>query len=741
MRPSQSSMIVRHILHTLVILAMLFSLFGLRLDRAAAADPPNVWVFLGYSNGVEWTDIHGYNWPLDTLVTMTYLDLTTPATYIRTATVTDYGSGDIEVIFNTDGITPHAGDVVTLTAGATTVTTTVTALRLANVDPWLDRVSGTSNPGSSVFLGFDGGPNGRWITVAGDGTWLADFKVSGPDPKEVIYDFKPGQHLMIQQANGGGATGVAVYVPSYTLQVNRKGDDVHAQDWLGGWSQATLTIDNDMNPDNGVLYSQTRVIDANSGCGSICDNPDDIFDLQGLFTLAVGQYVTLKEGTIKKTVHISALHIDDVKVVNETLSGEADAGSKLKVTISTQGGNERSVAAVPLNGTWSVDFKLAGGAGNPATDIRPTDYGYAIQLNPDGSQDGTLEYWNLPRLIVQADHDWVKGEDWPVGRVVSISVDDPGVGTCSLPGQAVEGDGRFIFVMASSCDLHLGETVTVTDGFNTKSTVIEAVHFDTINEATNTAIGRATAGRAAIVYVQTDTSQASLDITIGPAGNWSADFNGLLDIHTIVYNYIRVYDPDGDALQASLVVPNFQARMTENEVHGYGWPLGATVTLTIDDPDGPDYGPVSLSPIVAPWDASQTFTQFRLGTFTLQPGQQLSMTDGNITKTHTVTDLLVSGINASLDTVSGTGTSADTIEVGPLCDLGGCALRRVVPYGGAWLADFHAAPGAPTPEEEYPYDIHAGDRSEAVQFDVDRDGTQRGWQFPPYWIFLPLVLR
>jgi hypothetical protein len=738
MQPSRSSTTLRPILHALVILAMLLSLFGLAPGSRAAAEPPNVWVFLGYGNGVEWTDIHGYHWPLDTLVTMTYLDLTTPATYTRTATVIDYGSGDIEVIFDTSGITPHAGDVVTLTAGATTVTTTVTALRLANVDPWQDRVSGTATPGSTLWLGFDGGPNGRWITVAGDGSWLADFSKPGLNQGEAIYNFNPGQHLMVQQANGGGATGISEYVPSYTLQVNRKGNEVLALDWLG-WAQSTLSIDNDTNPANGVLYSQTKFVD--SSCGGYCGNPATIFDLQGLFTLAAGQFVTMTEGSIKKTVRISTLHIDDVSVINETLSGEADASSKVKVTITSQNGNERSVPAVPLNGSWSVDFKLAGSAGNPATDIRPSDYGYAIQLNPDGSQDGTLEYWNLPRLIVQADHDWVKGENWPAGRLVTISVDDPGVGACSLPGQAVEGDGRFIFMMASPCDLHLGETVTVTDGFNTKTTLIEAAHFDTINEATNTAIGRAAAGRPAIVYVQTDTSQASLDITIGSTGNWSANFNGLLDIRTILYTYIRVYDPDGDALQASLVVPYLQARMDDNEVHGYNWPLGTTVSLTITDPDGPDYGPVSLSPVVDPGDATRTLAQFKLSTFTLQPRQLISMTDGNITKTHTVTDLLVTVVDPVLDTVAGTGTSSDLIFVGPLCDVGGCALRWAVPSGGAWLADFKAVPGASTPEEGYPYDIRAGVRSEAVQADIDNDGTQRSWQFPPYWIFLPLVLR
>lgn len=116
------------------------------------------------------------------------------------------------------------------------------------------------------------------------------------------------------------------------------------------------------------------------------------------------------------------------------------------------------------------------------------------------------------------------------------------------------------------------------------------------------------------------------------------------------------------------------------------------------------------------------------------------MTDGNITRTHTVTDLLVTEIDTILDTVAGMSSSTDMVVVGPLCDAGGCARRRLIPSGGAWLADFTAAPGASTPEEQYPYDITAGVGGDAVQYDADSDGTARAC-FSPYLLDLTLVLR
>jgi hypothetical protein len=732
MQTSRSSTILRHLFHALVILAMLFSLFRLSVDSTAAADPPFFNVVMG-NDPLGQPDIQGYNWPLATLVTMTYQDLTTPATYTRSATMEDHGWGGLQVLFDTTGITVHAGDVVTLTDGVTTLTHTVTALRLTNVDPWLDLITGTAAAGSSIHVSLDGA-NGRTVTAASNGSWLVDYSHAGVNPGEDIADVTPGQHLMIQQAEGGGYTGISLTISNYTLHVNLKGQEVHGHDWLG-WSQANLTIDDDKDPNNGVLYTEIKPVLSDTTCGSPC------FNLQGIFTLAVGQYVTMAEGSISKTVQISTLHIDSVNAATGILTGGADPGSSVMVNINSQGGKPRSATADATSGAWSVDFSVAQGENLPAT-IGPGDNGRAIQLNPDGSDDGTLEYWNVPnpRFTVQPDHGWVQGNEWPVGNMISLTVDDPGNGSCSLPGQTVGGDTTVFFMVEPTCDLHVGETVTMTDGISTKSTVIAEVHFDTIHQATNTASGRAPTGLPANVFVRTATSQAGMDITIGSGDQWTADFSGLLVIDTILDANIQVFDPDGDGTLAHLRIPNFQARMTDNEVHGYNWPMGATVTLTIDDPDGPDYGPVSLSPVVAPWDASQTFTQFTLGTFTLQPGQFISMTDGNMTKTHTVTDLLVTGINAALDTVSGMSTSGNIVEVGSLCDAGGCAVRRVTPSGGAWLADFKAAPGAPTPEEQYPFDIKAGVGSDAVQLDVDGDGTQRGW-FVPYIVYLPLVVR
>lgn len=177
--------------------------------------------------------------------------------------------------------------------------------------------------------------------------------------------------------------------------------------------------------------------------------------------------------------------------------------------------------------------------------------------------------------------------------------------------------------------------------------------------------------------------------------------------------------------------PNFSVRMTENEVHGYEWTFGSQVRLEIDDPNTPQSPDYTRTQTVtfADWDPNQTFVRFKVweDNFTLQPGMLVTMTDGNITKTHIITDLVVLGADAATDTVWGTGTPGTWVEVGHLCDNDGCAIRRtVIAADGTWLLDF-SVPGGPEPDEQKTFDIQECYGHEARQHDEDGDSTQYGW--------------
>jgi hypothetical protein len=152
-----------------------------------------------------------------------------------------------------------------------------------------------------------------------------------------------------------------------------------------------MYVDDDGNPGNGgVLYTDTKLASPGD-CGEPC------FDLNGVFDLQVGHYVTFTDGSVTKVVQVSVLHVIDIDTDNETISGVADPGSDVMVNIHSQGGNTRLVVAAG-DGSWTVDYSVPGVEDfeSDTADLEPGDHGRAIQLNPDGSDDGTLEYWGVP---------------------------------------------------------------------------------------------------------------------------------------------------------------------------------------------------------------------------------------------------------------------------------------------------------------------------------------------------------
>jgi len=168
-------------------------------------------------------------------------------------------------------------------------------------------------------------------------------------------------------------------------------------------------------------------------------------------------------------------------------------------------------------------------------------------------------------------------------------------------------------------------------------------------------------------------------------------------------------------------------------VHGYQWTDGVEVALTINDPGTPDPVDYSDSQTVgpAPWDPEQTFVFFDLQeAFAIQPGHVVSLSDGVTTKTHTVRNLAVTGVDADLDTVSGTAEPFTEVWVNA-CGESNCVNRYEVADGaGGWTADF-SVPGD-EPGEEPTYDLVPGSMVRAGQYDDDGDATSVAFTVEPY---------
>ena len=341
-------------------------------------------------------EVHANDWmPVGETLTLTIDDPSTDQspdfTDSKPAAAADWNPDQSWTPFQLGDFHLQPGFIVTLEGGGITKTHVITNQVVTKVDITADTVDGTSEPNADVWVDVWNVNATRHVVADANGHWLADFSVAGDENWETqIADLNLGSQGEARiQDEDSDSTAVTWSVPASTLHAVPAYPEVHGHDWTPG-KDVTLYIDDDANLSNGYLYTDTRdSFDNTDGCGYPC------FDLSGVFNLQVGQYVTMSDGAVTKTVHVTRLHVTDINANNDTLSGIADPGSTVQVNIWSQNGIARTVQA-NQDGNWSVDFSVPGSGNNEGVaNIVVGDNGRAIQLNGDGTDDGTLEYWNV----------------------------------------------------------------------------------------------------------------------------------------------------------------------------------------------------------------------------------------------------------------------------------------------------------------------------------------------------------
>ena len=153
-------------------------------------------------------------------------------------------------------------------------------------------------------------------------------------------------------------------------------------------------------------------------------------------------------------------------------------------------------------------------------------------------------------------------------------------------------------------------------------------------------------------------------------------------------------------------------------ITGGGWPVGATLTLQIDDPtNGP--GVAYTATTVAHPGGSFSFNL--MGIFDVRAGQIVSVSDAadGITRTTTVTALTETLVDPGTDTVTGTAAPGSAVVVavfGP--PAGGRHVQADA--SGNWTANF-AVPGSPP--DTGTYVITGGTAVGATQYDAEGNST------------------
>ena len=367
-------------------------------------------------------------------------------------------------------------------------------------------------------------------------------------------------------------------------------------------------------------------------------------------------------------------------------------------------GNGSLTTTADGSGNWIADF-------SGMTDLTYANDGGSQQIDNDG--DATGVWWSSPRIEVAPDDDWVQSwSRWTPGSTISLTIEDGGAVVYS-DSQTADTNGYFNFNLWDVFDLERGQVVTVSDGVNIKTHTVMPLYVDGVNVETETIFGRADADTHVEIWVHGDGNQ---NVTANGLGNWTADFSSQTDLTTLTDGGSRQVDDDGDSTGVWWASPNFQVSPDDEWVQQWNrWKPGATITLTIEN-DGVE--------VYSDSQTADTHGNFNFnvgGWVDMQSGYVVSISDGTITKSHTITDVQVSDIDTIADQIHGSANPGAQVWVWVnLFNNNGSGRWVTADAVGDWVADFSTATdGQPV------YDITDVTSINVNEFDDDGDSTQR----------------
>ena len=692
-----------------------------------------------YQNNIE-----GYGWPAGVQVTIT-IDtnndgtpefVSTPETVVSEP----WNPAQTIVRFNdVGGITFAPGMYVTMSDGIVTKTHVVTSLTLGGVDPDTERVWGTAEPGSWVSVGHLCDETGCAIRNAQadeNGDWLVDFSVLGTGTggdEQLLFDIRPGIQSEVRQNDGDSDhTDIDWRVHNPTIEIFLRGYRIEARDWPLG-NVVTLTIDRPGTTASPDFSTSLAIQPASWNPG---ENAAE-FDLKSLFNYDVGDVITVSDGTLTKTTTLTNVTITNIDTSNGTISGMTEPNMDIQVRIHRENGSARLTTA-DGSGAWNVDFSVP--SGNWGTyELVPGLNGDASRIDEDGDLSRYDWYISAPSMSARLTENEVHGYEWMIGSPITLTIDDPENGpgddySSTLEAVPADWDQSQGFVQfrlwESNFQLEPGQVVTMTDGSVTKSLTVAPLAITVIDQANDKLYGTASPG------AQVDNGHLLCNqygcfgyrrVIADSNGAWMADFSvvgedsdeqDLIDIKPGTGSEARQCDTDGDCTQYGWYISNpvINIHADDDWLEGYEWLAHTTVHVTIDDPATPENPDLARDLITgtSDWNSSPNYFGLDLaGQFDIQPGFVVTATDGESTKEHAVTNMVVTDVNAVTDIITGKANSYGYL--------------RVEIFDGAWAEVNADVDGNWSFDFTEQFDIQAGNQGRAKEYDNDGDSTGDDW--------------
>jgi hypothetical protein len=671
--------------------------------------------------------VEGQNWPLGDTLTI-WIDNDEDGlpeiTRFANVAISDWDSSQTYFNYNFAGeFDIQADDVVTVTDGPVSRSTTVTVLSFTDVDLETNIVSGIASPDAHVELWICDTSNcnyRRSATANGTGEWQANF--TG------VYDIVPGTWIDSSEndANGNG-TMYGVTIPNPRISVRANEELVEGSDWTEG---ATVAIEIDdphtplVNPDD----SGTAFV------GTADWNPNetyfDYYPGNG-YNIEAGDVVTVADGDMTKTITVTDLAITGVDLDTSIVTGVADAGTAVGINVC-DGSDCYNRHLTATGGNWMADFSQVGTQPDEQTtvDLRNLSGRFLDSWQLDAGGNGTYYGISLPkpRIVIRTDDDWLRARDWPEGTLLTLEIDDPddGIGdvdyttskTAEL-GTDWGPFGTYADFDLNGFDTQPGQIITVSGGGIVRVLTPTDLTVTEVDGDANTVSGTATSSLKVFVMAcdYTGSDCTNRNVTPDPdTHTWAVDLSGVIDLVAGSNGTVEQRDAVGNITRVNWDIPNpifWVWPKGGASIETVGWPLGVEVTLKIDNPstpEYPDYGPFTQITGMTPWPSSdQTYAHFSFP-FDIPAGHMVSISDGVTTKTHTVANLDVTNIDPETNIVTGIAAPNSLIEI-DMPDY----QEATADGNGNWVANFNDI-----------YDIVSDTWIEAMQSDSDGDLTMAG---------------
>ena len=205
------------------------------------------------------------------------------------------------------------------------------------------------------------------------------------------------------------------------------------------------------------------------------------------------------------------------------------------------------------------------------------------------------------------------------------------------------------------------------------------------------------------------------------ATNAKTNFHGLIHILAILTLIILVATGVATWRAAAQEPVPWLIAFPENDaVEGWEWPDGAEVQLTIDH--APGFWSSGISQVTT-WGDPRTYVRIEFGqNYDLQPGDEVTLTYGEIRRSHVVQNLAVTAADAASDTVAGTADPGAALQVWPHGYDQVATIQTTAGADGTWKADFSGI---------FDLVVGTGGRSQIV--DEVGNATAVDWSVPTSW--------